>query len=100
MALGAQRVRSRRKFCVSSVGTGFAFEWQCVSRPMHLTREKKMTGKADEIKGRVKEAAGAIPDDDRLREEGKIDQATGKVKQAAEKMIDKVQDVIKDANKR
>jgi uncharacterized protein YjbJ (UPF0337 family) len=59
-----------------------------------------MTGKADEIKGRVKEAAGAITDDDRLRQEGKVDQAAGKVKQAAEKAIDKVQNAIKDANKR
>jgi uncharacterized protein YjbJ (UPF0337 family) len=59
-----------------------------------------MAGKADEIKGRVKEAAGAITDDDRLRQEGKVDQAAGKVKQAAEKAIDKVQGAIKDANRR
>ena len=51
-----------------------------------------MSGKADEVKGRVKEAAGAITDDDKLRQEGKIDQAAGKVKQAAEKVIDKVKD--------
>jgi uncharacterized protein YjbJ (UPF0337 family) len=59
-----------------------------------------MTGKSDEIKGRVKEAAGAISDNDRLRREGKIDQAAGKVKQAAEKAIEKVQGTVKDANKR
>jgi uncharacterized protein YjbJ (UPF0337 family) len=59
-----------------------------------------MTGKSDEIKGRVKEAAGAITDDDRLRREGKIDQAAGKVKQAAEKAVEKVQGAAKDANKR
>ncbi len=40
-----------------------------------------MTGKGDEIKGRIKEAAGAITDNDELRREGKIDQAAGKVKQ-------------------
>ena len=34
-----------------------------------------MTGKADEAKGRIKEAAGAITDNDQLRREGKIDQA-------------------------
>ncbi len=30
-----------------------------------------MTGKAEEIKGRVKEAAGAIADNDQMRREGK-----------------------------
>lgn len=59
-----------------------------------------MTGKTDEIKGRVKEAAGAITDNDQLRREGKIDEATGKVKQAAEKVVEKVKQVAKDANKR
>jgi len=54
-----------------------------------------MGGKAEEIKGRVKEAAGAITDDDKLRREGKVDQATGKVKQTAEKAIDKVKEAVK-----
>ena len=49
-----------------------------------------MSGKTDEAKGRIKEAAGAITDDDKLRREGKIDQAAGKVKQAAEKTVEKV----------
>jgi uncharacterized protein YjbJ (UPF0337 family) len=58
-----------------------------------------MTGKADEVKGRVKEAAGAITDDDKLRREGKIDQAAGKIKQAGEKIVEKVQDAAHQANK-
>ena len=41
-----------------------------------------MSGKADEVKGRIKEAAGALTGDDKLREEGKTDQAVGKTKQA------------------
>lgn len=53
-----------------------------------------MSGKADEIKGRVKEAAGAITDDDQLRREGKVDQAAGKVKQAAEKAVDAVKNAV------
>ena len=53
-----------------------------------------MGGKAEEIKGRVKEAAGAITDDDKLRQEGKVDQAAGKLKQAAEKVIDKVKNAV------
>ena len=49
-----------------------------------------MSGTSDEIKGRIKEAAGAIMDDDKLRREGKMDQAAGKVKQTIEKVVDKV----------
>jgi uncharacterized protein YjbJ (UPF0337 family) len=59
-----------------------------------------MAGKAEEMKGRVKEAAGAITDDDRLRREGKIDQATGKIKQAADKAVEKAKQVVKDVNNR
>ncbi len=53
-----------------------------------------MSGTSDEIKGRIKEAAGAITDDDKLRREGKMDQAVGKVKQAFEKAVDKVNEVV------
>lgn len=53
-----------------------------------------MQGKADEIKGRIKEAVGAITDDDKLRREGKMDQAAGKIKQAFEKTVDKVKDAV------
>ncbi len=56
-----------------------------------------MSGKSDEIKGRLKEAAGAITDNDKLRREGKVDQAVGKVKQAGEKVVEKVQETIKKA---
>jgi uncharacterized protein YjbJ (UPF0337 family) len=54
-----------------------------------------MPGKTDEVKGRAKEAAGAITDDNELRREGKIDQAAGKTKQAVEKVVDKAKDAIK-----
>ena len=57
-----------------------------------------MAGKQDEIKGRIKEAAGVLTDNNELRREGKIDQAAGKVKQAAEKVVEKVQDAMKKAN--
>ena len=58
-----------------------------------------MTGKSEEIKGRIKEAAGALTDDDKLRREGKLDQATGKVKQAVEKVVEKTKGVLKDLQK-
>jgi len=58
-----------------------------------------MSGKMDEAKGRVKEAAGAVTDDDKLRREGKIDQVAGKVKQAAEKVASKVQEAAHQVNR-
>jgi len=53
------------------------------------------SGKTDELKGRVKEAAGALTGDEKLKREGKTDQAVGKIKQKAEKVIEKVKDSIK-----
>lgn len=49
-----------------------------------------MSGKTEELKGRVKEAAGTLTGDQKLKREGKADQAVGKVKQQVEKVIDKV----------
>ena len=57
------------------------------------------SGKTDEIKGRVKEAAGAVSGDDELRREGRDDQAEGKLRQAGEKARDAAEDV-KDALKK
>jgi len=37
-----------------------------------------MSGKTDVVKGRIKEAAGALTGNDRLRAEGEDDQAVGK----------------------
>ena len=54
-----------------------------------------MSGTTDKAKGRIKEAAGALTDDEKLRREGKLDQAVGKVKEAAEKVVDKVRDTAK-----
>jgi uncharacterized protein YjbJ (UPF0337 family) len=54
-----------------------------------------MSGKTDVVKGRVKEAAGALTGNDELRAEGKTDQAIGKVKQVAKKVVDKVDQVVK-----
>jgi uncharacterized protein YjbJ (UPF0337 family) len=49
-----------------------------------------MSGKTDVVKGRLKEAAGALTGNDKLRAEGRTDQALGKVKQAAERAVDTV----------
>ena len=46
-------------------------------------------GKTDIVKGRIKEAAGALVGNDKLRASGKTDQAVGRMKQVAEKAVDK-----------
>ena len=58
-----------------------------------------MGGKTDEVKGRIKEAAGALTGNDKLRAEGKTDQAIGKVKQVAGKAVDKVEQAVKNVRK-
>ena len=45
-----------------------------------------MAGKTDVAKGRIKEAAGVVTGNDRLRAEGKTDQAVGKTKQAVQEV--------------
>ena len=52
------------------------------------------SGKSDELKGRVKEAAGVLAGDKKLKRQGKADQAVGKLKQKVEKVIDKVKDAL------
>ena len=54
-----------------------------------------MSGKTDVVKGRIKEAAGVLTGNDKLREEGKTDQAVGKTKQAVQKAADKVKKAVK-----
>jgi uncharacterized protein YjbJ (UPF0337 family) len=54
-----------------------------------------MGGKIDVVKGRVKEAAGALTGNDKLREEGKTDQAVGKAEQAVQKAADTVKEAVK-----
>ena len=53
------------------------------------------SGKSDQVKGRVKEAAGALTGDKKLKREGKADQAAGKLKQQAEKAIEKVRNAVR-----
>ena len=53
-----------------------------------------MGSQADDIKGRVKEAAGTLSGDKDLEREGKVDQAGGAVKEKAEDAKDKVGDAV------
>ena len=59
-----------------------------------------MAGEFDETKGRAKEAAGALTDDDDLKNEGKVDKAAGKLKDVVDNVKDKVEDVIDNVRDR
>lgn len=48
----------------------------------------------DDMKGRVKEAAGDLTDNKDLEREGKVDQATDTVKDKVGDVADKVKDTI------
>jgi uncharacterized protein YjbJ (UPF0337 family) len=48
----------------------------------------------DEAKGRTKEAAGDIADDDKLKREGKVDRAVSSVKDKVDDAADKVKDKV------
>ena len=48
-----------------------------------------MVDNADDLKGRVKEAAGDLTDDEDLQREGKVDQGKGKVKDVVDDIGDK-----------
>lgn len=53
-----------------------------------------MSGKKDVVKGRIKEAVGALTGNDKLRDEGKTDQAIGKVKQVVKKVADTLKESV------
>ena len=48
----------------------------------------------DKAKGRVKQAAGDLTDDDSLKSEGKHDELSGKAKDTVDKVKDKADDAV------
>jgi uncharacterized protein YjbJ (UPF0337 family) len=54
-----------------------------------------MSGKTDVVKGRIKEAAGALTGNDKLRAEGRTDQAVGKTKQVVQKTAETIKKAVK-----
>lgn len=56
-------------------------------------------GTLDDAKGRLKEAAGDVLEDDGLKREGKIDKATGTVKDAVGDAADKAKDLVNPGSK-
>jgi uncharacterized protein YjbJ (UPF0337 family) len=65
--------------------------------------EVPMGGALDDMKGRVKEAAGDLKDDDDLRREGQADRAAGAVKDKVDAVRDKANekvDQLRDATRK
>jgi len=52
-------------------------------------------GTKDDLKGRAKEAAGSLTDDQSLKNEGKVDRASGSVKDKVGDAADKAKDVLR-----
>ncbi len=53
-----------------------------------------MDANMDEAKGRMKEAAGDLTDDDDMKREGKTDQMGATIKEKANQVVDKAKDMI------
>ena len=56
----------------------------------------ELNGKAEQIKGKVKQAAGDLTDDERLHDEGVADEAAGDVQEGFGRARRKVGEVIED----
>ena len=65
-----------------------------------MTREDQqqkgttMAMNSDQAKGRIKEAVGALADDDKLKKEGKTDQAVGDAKKLVNDVADKAEELV------
>ena len=55
-----------------------------------------MADNIDQVKGKLKQAAGDLTGDDDLRKEGKVDEKAGDAKKRLEKAKDKLTDAIDD----
>ena len=53
-----------------------------------------MGANLDDAKGRMKEAAGDLTDDDDLKREGKADRLGADIKDKANKIVDKAKDML------
>ncbi len=56
-----------------------------------MPTDLKMEGKWDQVRGRVKEAWGALTDDDLDRSEGKWDRLVGTIKEKTGESADKIE---------
>jgi uncharacterized protein YjbJ (UPF0337 family) len=58
--------------------------------------KEELEGKAEALKGKVKQAAGELTDDDRLRDEGAADEVAGETQEAFGRGRRKVGEAIED----
>jgi uncharacterized protein YjbJ (UPF0337 family) len=78
---------------IPAVGTGSAFVR--ISTPIKIMKsgnQDKVEGTAKDVKGRLKESAGALTSDARLKREGRADQVEGRVQKAVSKIKKKLED--------
>jgi uncharacterized protein YjbJ (UPF0337 family) len=61
-----------------------------------MWNKDEVQGKVDRAKGRAKEAAGDLSDNEQLREEGAADEAAGNVQETFGKGRRKVGEALKD----
>ena len=89
-------------------GTGSAFEAaggrisDCIEdtlRNLAMFNKDEVQGKANQLKGRVKQAAGDLTNDATLRDEGEADEVTGQAQEAFGTGKRKVGKAIEDLGK-
>jgi uncharacterized protein YjbJ (UPF0337 family) len=74
---------------------------QAIEQTRTLSLEEvNMEGKADDMKGRAKQAVGDLTDDDDLKREGKADRASGAIKDKLEDTKDWVEEKVDDVKDR
>jgi len=56
----------------------------------------ELDGKAEALKGRIKQGVGDLTDNDKLHDEGVADEAAGEIKEGVGKARRKVGDAIED----
>jgi uncharacterized protein YjbJ (UPF0337 family) len=61
-----------------------------------MMNDDELRGKADQVKGRVKDAVGRATGDERLRDEGAADEASGRVQETIGKARRKIGETIED----
>jgi uncharacterized protein YjbJ (UPF0337 family) len=66
-----------------------------VKRRLAMNRDE-IDGKAEQLKGKVKQATGDLTDDERLHDEGVVDEAAGKVQEGFGKGRRKLGEAIED----
>lgn len=59
----------------------------------------ELEGKKDQVKGKIKQAAGDLTDDERLHDEGVADEAAGDVQEGFGRARRKVGETIEDVGK-